>query len=134
MADFIRFDFNSAPVERLMHEFPEELEHRLLEEGRETAERLADTIRLRLHQSLSPDATGKTEHGIAAEVRRDGRGYVVVARRNPFPMLPRWLEHGTKHMPAHDFFDTSAAIEEGPYLRRVDNILAELIDEKGLGD
>lgn len=134
MDDFIRFDMQSQAVERLMREFPDELERRLLPEGKRTAERVAREAQNRLDRALGPDATGKTAAGIQVEESRDGRGYVVVARRSGERLLPRWLDKGTRHMDARLFFDDAGRLEEGPYLRRVTTIIGDLIAEKGLGE
>jgi len=133
MADETRFDLQGDAVTALMRSYPDELQARFSAVGKRTAERIARSAAVRLDAALGPDATGKTVQGITVEDSRDGRGYVVVARRSGVRRLPWFLDKGTKHMDPRPFFDVSATLEEGPYRRALEQEAADLAAEKGLG-
>ena len=87
----------------------------------------------RLARQLGPNATGKTVAGIAV-IPLGTAGHAVIAERNPYPILPYWLEKGTAKMSARPFFDAAVKLEEGAHLRRVEEAVQRAIDSKGLGD
>lgn len=106
----------------------------------ETANAIVREAFARLERQLGPEATGKTARGIQMKDDRDGGGYIVQSARDPFPMLPVWLEKGTKRgggthpNVARPYFYASAMLEEGPHRRRLEEALQSAIDNVGLGD
>jgi hypothetical protein len=88
----------------------------------------------RLKRQLGPDATGATEAGIVVEEMPSGRGYVVVSRRAEDPMVPIYLEKGTRRQKPRTFLDTSARLEEAPHERRIEDATNDAIAGAGLGE
>ncbi len=97
-----------------------------------TADAIVREAQGRLQRQLGPDATGLTVAGIVKEETTNG--YFVRSTRNPFPMLPRWLEKGTDHMRARPFFDASVRLEEGGHFRRIEEAVTNAIESRGLGE
>lgn len=133
MDNAISFDIEYDRFIRSVQQLPDAMQEALKALARETAERIATEARSRLDRALSGASTGLTRQGIRVEPARDHDGYVVVARRNPYPILPYWIEKGTQHMPARPFFDVAAQLEEANYRRRVIQVLQQAVDEAGLG-
>ena len=94
--------------------------------AKESAENIAAEARARVAR-----ATGRTQRGIKVEEAHDGTGYVVVSKRQPMPNLPLWIEGGTVHQPARPFLHAAAALERGPYVRRLRQALGDAIDRVG---
>lgn len=133
MADFIRFELDDSALVRALQQLGPAVERHTLPACKVTADNVAREARQRLQRQLGPEATGKTVAGILVELAESGDGYVVIAERNPFPDLPGWLEHGTRHMDARPFFDVSARLEEAAHRRRLEDAVQAAIDEVGLG-
>lgn len=89
-----------------------------------TAERIATEARARVARR-----TGVTLAGIGVREDASGLGYLVVADRQQFPLLPAWLEYGTKHMNARAFFGPSARLEEGPHMRRIEDAIDKALSD-----
>lgn len=134
MADHVTFEVEIDGVIRAFRALPDRLEPKLDRLAEAAAERVANDARSRLDRALGEGATGKTREGIAVERARNGRGYVVVARRNPYPSLPNWLDKGTQHMAARPFFDVAARLEAETYRRQVLQVIRDEADEIGLGE
>lgn len=133
MDNAISFDIEYDRFIRSVQQLPDAMQDALKELALETAERIVTEAQSRLDRALSGASTGLTRQGIRVEPARDHDGYVVVARRNPYPILPYWIEKGTQHMPARPFFDIAAQLEEANYRRRVIQVLQQAMDEAGLG-
>jgi hypothetical protein len=107
----------------------------------ETANRVVLEARSReQRQQAAGYATGKTLGGILVEDMRVGVGYVVVARRRPLGMLPKWIEEGTEQgkpgshtQQAHPFIDPAAKLEESAHRQRMTDALQRAAKETGLG-
>lgn len=130
----VTFQMDDAALVAAVAQLGPSLEKYALPACKVTADNVAREAQNRLQRQLGPDATGKTVAGIRVERARAGVGYVVVASRNPFPSLPGWLEHGTKHMDARPYFDVSGRLEETAHRRRLEEALQAGIDAVGLGD
>jgi len=94
-----------------------------------TAERIEREAERRIRRR-----TGETAKHVRVEETYDGKGYVVLTNnpgiRNHVDV---YLEFGTEHMQASPFLFTSARLEEGAHLRRVEQALKDAIEEVGLG-
>lgn len=97
-----------------------------------SADSIAREARARLQRQLSGTSTGATLRGIT--VRSRGLGWAVLAERDPTPNLPGWLEHGTQHMKARPYFDSSAALETEAHRERIAAAIVAGLSEYGLGD
>lgn len=107
----------------------------------DSAESMEREAESRLRRQLGPNATGETVAGIESFPARDGNGYVVVSGNDRMPMLPDWIDDGTKRgkprshsEPARPYFDVSAELEKGAHRRRISDALQECADDMGLGD
>lgn len=106
----------------------------------ETATAIDREATARLSRQLGPGSTGTTAAGIVVEPDYAGVGYIVAARRDPFPNLPLWLEKGTKRgggthaNVARPFFYVSAFLEEGAHYRRVAEAVSAALADTGLGE
>jgi len=78
--------------------------------------------------------TGQTAASIVVEETYKGDGYVVFVKRSWMPMLPRWIEYGTKFIEPRPFLHPSARLEAAMHERRVAAAIEVAIHEKGLGD
>lgn len=92
----------------------------------------ADNI-VREAQGRVARRTGQTAEGIHKEESHDGTGYVVLAANRRMPMLPYWLEYGTKVLKAREFFFVSAALESERHKARIAEAVDESITAAGLG-
>lgn len=98
--------------------------------ARETAHALQREMQGRLRRQTS--GTGKTADAITVEKSDDGFYRVTSGEMGSRPAnLPIWLEFGTKHMTPRPYFYGAIALEQGTYLRRVEQQLQNAID--GLG-
>lgn len=93
-----------------------------------TAQRIARAARARVRRR-----TGLTAYGIQVREDTSGKGWMVVADREPYPILPYWLEFGTIHMQAYPFLFNSARLEEADHLRRVAQALQDASETQGFG-
>lgn len=99
--------------------------------ARETAHTLQREMQGRLRRQTS--GTGRTADAITVEKSDDGFYRVNSGNMGDRAAnLPIWLEFGTKHMTARPYFYGAIQLEQGTYLRRVDEALQQAID--GLGD
>lgn len=110
------------------------------EASRESATSMAREAASRLRRQLGPAATGETESGIKAAPAENGNGYIVVSTNRRMPNLPLWIEKGTEKgdpgshtQAARPYFYVSAQLERGSHFRRLQDVLQEAIDAKGLG-
>lgn len=110
-----------------------EIDKELFEVSRVTANAIDREASSRLARQLGPNATGKTVAGITV-IPLGTVGHAVVAERNPYPILPYWLEKGTEKMRPREFFDVAVKLEESAHLRRVDEAVQRAINAKGLGE
>lgn len=108
--------------------------------SRESADHIRQEAANRLERQLVPGvgkgfgghATGATVKGIVVKSDRTGWGWIVDAGNVSMPMLDRWLEKGTKQMPARPFFWSSAQLEESSHLARVQAAIQAALSEYGL--
>jgi len=63
-----------------------------------------------------------------------GDGHVVFVKRSWMPMLPRWIEYGTKFIRPRPFLHPSARLEAANHERRIASAIEVAIHEQGLGD
>lgn len=77
--------------------------------------------------------TGETAAGIGY-IRANAGGWLVHAVNPKTPMLPYWLEKGTRYMSAKPFLYASAALELGAHRRRIEEAVGDGIDAAGLGE
>ncbi len=108
--------------------------------ARISADHIRTEMQGRLRRQLRGGSTGLTEASITVVGDRTGWGWIVETMRDPFPMLPRWLEFGTKqgrpgsHASApRPFFFASATLEERAHLERVAAAIQAALSEHGLG-
>lgn len=131
MDKLFEIDVDTTALIAALRQVGVEVERELRAEASHTAQLIAKEAQSRLERQLGPEATGKTVRGIKViELTHEA---VVIAERNPYPILPYWLEKGTEHMRARPFFDASVRLEEGGFLRRVETIVQGVIDRSGLG-
>lgn len=139
MADRILAELEDAAVRTILEGLGASAQPYVDAASKETANAIAREAKARLHRQLGPNATGTTEAHIAVRPSAYGSGFIVIAEREPEPMLPRWLEKGTKKRDsthanyARPFFYVSAEIEAGAHYRRIGEAIQHAIDEKGLG-
>src|SRR5689334_1405380 len=127
MADtFFKLEWDTSGIERLLGAAPEAVERVVLRESEPTAHRIATEAQRRVRV-----ATGETREGIGVEPLDKGVGFAVVSRNRRMPNLPLWLDEGTAHRDDFPFFDVSVRLEEGPYLRRIEDGIAD--EWRGLG-
>ena len=99
--------------------------------ARETAHTLQREMQGRLRRQTS--GTGKTADAITVEKSDDGFYRVNSGNMGDRAAnLPIWLEFGTKRMTPRPYFYGAIALEQGTYLRRVEDALQQALD--GLGD
>jgi HK97 gp10 family phage protein len=91
----------------------------------------ADNIK-REAQGRVARATGATGDAITVDETHNGDGYVVFVGNNR-THIGRFLEFGTKYMPARPFLFASATLEAGPHDRRMAEAVQDAIDDVGLG-
>ena len=97
------------------------------EVGRETAKLIVAEAKRRVAR-----ASGDTQTGIHWEMTRDGKGYVVLAyEAGKQPPVDWYLEQGTKFLRARPFFMSSALLEEGPHMRRLEEAVQKFLDDVG---
>ena len=98
--------------------------------ARETAHTLQREMQGRLRRQTS--GTGRTADAITVERSDDGFYRVNSGNMGDRAAnLPIWLEFGTEHMTARPYFYGAIALEQGTYLRRVEQRLQSAIN--GLG-
>ncbi len=102
--------------------------------SRVSADNIARDAAARLQRQLSGTSSGRTVAGIVVKSDRTGWGWIVDAGNVAQPMLDRWLEYGTKHMHAREFFYSSAQVEAGPHFGRIEAAVQAAISQYGLGD
>lgn len=102
--------------------------------SRVSADNIAREAKARLSRQLSGTSTGQTVEGIRVRADRSGWGWVVLSGNAREPMLPHWLERGTRKMRARPFFDSSARLEETAHRGRIDAAIHAGLSEYGLGD
>lgn len=90
-----------------------------------TAEVIAERAR-----TMAPVLTGRTRAGVRAEV--GATAAFVVSSRRPFPMLPLWLERGTRKMEARPYMGPAAALETQMWIARVERVVRD-VWESGRG-
>lgn len=79
------------------------------------------------------------EHGIHAQPAYDGRGWVVLSDREPFPNVALWEEKGTRGNRRHSataaepYFYASIALEMGNHEQRLLNAMHDAAADTGLG-
>jgi len=128
MADSLTFDVDTTALLAALDAMPEAVLAHLKPESKVTADNIAAEAARRVRRR-----TGKTGDAITVEETRNGDGYVVFVGQGR-GHIGRYLEFGTKKMPAKPFLFASARLEEGPNLRRARLAIQDAIDEKGLGD
>lgn len=132
MADGITIDVDAADVLALLDRLGPAAEVHVHEASRITAERVQQDARSRarhrtgrLIEAIEIEEAGPPMHGYRVFVGEmsDERG----PRPEEFAI---WHEAGTKKMSAQPFMENSAALEEGPHLRRLADALQAAIDEE----
>jgi hypothetical protein len=115
------FDRLGPAAEPVCHAVSRVTAERVQQEARARARRRTG----RLIEAIDVEEMGPPMHGyrVFVDEMTDARG------RRP-PEFPFWHEEGTKHMSAQPFMNNSAALEEGPHLRRISDALQDLIDEE----
>jgi hypothetical protein len=98
------------------------------EVARDTAKRIVAEAKARVRR-----ATGATESGIHWELTRDGKGYVVLAYRAgaQTARVDYLLQYGSVRMYAKPWFFSSAYLEEGPHMRRLEEALRKFLEDVG---
>jgi hypothetical protein len=98
------------------------------EVARDTANRIVAEA-----QRRSRRATGATAAEIHWELTRDGKGYIVLGYdpRINKTLVEVYQEYGTSKMGAHQFFFSSALLEEGAHRRRLVDRIQEFLDSVG---
>jgi hypothetical protein len=102
--------------------------------SRISADHIADEAAARLARQLSGTSSGTTVAEIAVQSARDGWGWVVVSGNTRTPMLPRWLEAGTRHMKARSYFNSSALLEEAAHHERIAAAIQAALSVHGLAE
>lgn len=150
MADRITADTDSATLLATLDDLGPSAQPFINAAAQVTAVEILAEMRTRLARQLigaskptpsRPDlGQGLTLAGLTSRVAADGNGVVIVDERDPYPMLPYWIERGTKRHDPHShtaaarpFFDISAQLSQGSHERRIAEALQAAIDAKGLG-
>ena len=128
MSNALIVKVDAATVLAALEQFPAVVEAHLKGAFKATADAIAREAQGRIRRR-----TGKTGDAIDVQESYDGKGYVVVVAA-PRTHIGRFLEWGTVKMAAKPFLFASAALEEGPGVRRAEEALQAAIDEIGLGD
>lgn len=126
--DLLTVDVDATAVLRALSSASSKVQAVVNREAKYTAERIRHAADHRA-ATLFPGRSGLTREGIKAREAEGGNGWVVVAERNPYQNLPLWLDKGTTHMTAREFFDISADLERGPHERRLRQALVESLGE-----
>lgn len=134
-------DVDYAAVIAALDAYGDRAQSYINDASRESAQSMEREAESRLQRQLGPNATGETLAGIESMPARDGNGYVVVSGNDRMPMLPDWIDDGTKKgkpgshtEPARPFFQVSAELEKGSHRRRISDGLQECAEDMGLGD
>jgi hypothetical protein len=127
MADDITVDVDATAVLAMFEALGEAAEKHVHDASRITAQRLQQEARARarrrtglLAQSITVEEAGPPLNGYRVFVAEMG---------NRSRMFPIWHEFGTRFMSPQSFMYSSAALEEGPHLRLVEEALVEAIEE-----
>ena len=128
MADGFSAIVDSTKLLALMDRVGPSLEFHTRDVARETAGRVVAEAERRVER-----ATGKTAEGIHAEMTKDGKGYLVMgytAGAQPSP-VDIYLEFGTEYSYKRPFLFSSALLENGPHLRRMQERVQQVLDDLG---
>jgi len=102
--------------------------------ARISADNIAREAAARLDRQLSGTSTGATVKGIRVRSDRTGWGWVVQSEHPDTHKLPFWLDTGTTHMKARDYFRSSSQLEEAAHHARVQAAIQAALSVHGLGD
>ena len=100
--------------------------------ARVSADHLRGEMQARLSRQLSGTSTGFTASSIKVSPDRTGWGWVVQSGNVRTPMLPWWLERGTRKMAARAYFDHSILLEDSPHRRRMELAINACLSQYGL--
>lgn len=128
MADSMIIDVDTRALLAAMDALGVEAERHTKAAAKITADNIAGEARRRVARR-----TGQTAAGIVVREDYTRAGYIVAAERNPYPILPMWLEFGTKFMTPRPFFFASARLEEGAHERRMREAIQQAINAVGFG-
>jgi hypothetical protein len=132
MADITRLiiEANPTAVTAMIDRVVALAEVRIKEAAMVTAEAIATEARNRVARR-----TGLTAQGINIQETHRRDGYVILVDREDKPILPSWLEFGTKYMAAKPFLFVAARLQEDAHDRRMREALQSAIDDGsgGLG-
>src|SRR3990167_3807251 len=126
MAQLLNIDVDPRGALAALDRLGAAVERRLLDVARVTGGRVKAEAQRRIARR-----TGRTAEAITSEDSRDGRGVVVYVKTpsNAWPNVDLALEFGTVKMTPRPFLHASAALEEGPHRRRVEEAIGEAIEE-----
>ena len=127
MADGFTVDVDASALLDLLARVGPSIAFHARDVARDTAARITAEASARVARR-----EGKTAAGIHFELTRDGQGYVVMAYEpDRQPPVDKYLESGTKFMLPQPFFFASAALEEGPHLKRLETRAQEVLSDRG---
>ena len=124
----LEFSLETAAVERALAQTTPTVQQLTLAVSKETADAVASEARGRVARR-----TGATAAGIIVVPSKDGWGYLVKTTRRDHPMVPRWLEFGTRFMSPRPFLLVSAKLEAPGYPRKIATATQAGITDVGLG-
>jgi len=133
--------FDASACKEALARYADELAPAIKAAARISADRVAAGQRARLSRQLSGTSSGTTLANI--KVTSSGPTGWRVSSTNPrMPMLPRWIEKGTKErtkghgrgrMPAKPYFWAEVDLEKGPHRRRIEEATEQTAQRLGLG-
>ena len=131
MADGFEFTVDVASILSLVDRVGASAEFHVRDVARETANLVIAEARARMGRAAHP--TGETIGGLSVEMLKGTQlGYAVVQAANTGKLgqkVPRFLEHGTRHMMERPYFDAAAELEQGGHLRRMEERLAQVAQD-----
>lgn len=121
-----------AEMRRAIDAFPKAVEQVFQATARITANTIAQRAR-----QLVPVATGRTQRSIRVREDLVHRAYHVEvgahegmpADQDWPPMLPVWIEYGTRFIPARPFMRPAIDAEQEPYRQRVERVSAQIAEQ-----